>query len=111
MREALRDILRSFDFKAETFSSSEDYLTRALSLQIDCIVLDVRMPGLSGIELQRKLNEIGRRPPIIFMTSYFDDHTRSAAMAGGAHDFLGKPVDDEVFFQSIKSALDSSVFR
>ncbi|CAO3426303.1 response regulator transcription factor [Azospirillum endophyticum] len=106
IREALDDLLLSIGFRCLSFVSAEDFLARADRPGIACIILDVRMPGLSGLELQERLNsDGGRRPPIVFMTSYADDTTRMRAMGGGARDVLGKPVDAHILIASLNSAI------
>ncbi|MBY6261182.1 response regulator [Azospirillum sp. 412522] len=106
IREALDDLLQSVGFRCLSFVSAEDFLTRADQSGIACIILDVRMPGLSGLELQDRLNtDGGGHPPILFMTSYADDTTRRRAMGGGARDVLGKPVDAHILIESLNSAI------
>ncbi|WP_395455929.1 response regulator transcription factor [Azospirillum melinis] len=106
IREALDDLLRSVGFRCRPFVSAEDFLARADWTGIACIILDVRMPGLSGLELQDRLNaEGGGHPPILFMTSYADETTRLRALGGGARDVLGKPVDAHVLIASLNRAI------
>ncbi|CBS89716.1 Putative two-component response regulator, CheY-like (plasmid) [Azospirillum lipoferum 4B] len=106
IREALDDLLRSAGFRCRPFVSAEDFLAHADRADIACIILDVRMPGLSGLELQERLNaDGGGHPPILFMTSYADETTRNRALGGGARDVLGKPVDGHVLIASLNSAM------
>jgi FixJ family two-component response regulator len=105
IRDALQDLIGSLGYRSLLFASAEDYLHFVDRMAVACIIVDVKMPGLSGIELQNRLNQEGGKPPMIFMTSYFDKQTRMKAIAGGAHSFLGKPVDDEVLIGCLKSAL------
>ncbi|MDR6772786.1 response regulator [Azospirillum sp. BE72] len=106
IREALDDLLRSVGFRCRPFVSAEDFLAHADRADIACIILDVRMPGLSGLDLQERLNaDGGGHPPILFMTSYADDSTRVRALGGGARDVLGKPVDGHVLIASLNSAM------
>jgi FixJ family two-component response regulator len=107
MREALEDILRSCDYRTQTFVSAEDYLAHGNCAAVDCIVLDVKMPGLSGLELLDVLNARGGRPPVIMLSSVSDERAKLAAALGGAHAYLVKPVDDEELLGSIASALDA----
>lgn len=93
IREALDDLIKSLGYESRLFESAEAFLAFKPRASVDCIVVDVKMPGLSGIELQNRLNSEGDRPPMIFMTSYHDERTRTAALDGGALAFLGKPVD------------------
>lgn len=108
IREALDGLIQSLGYNCRLFASAEEFLCRADLAGIDCVIVDVRMPGLSGLELQERLNESGDRLPTIFMTSYSDDATRSRALSGGAVDFLGKPVDDQVLIRSLAEALAGS---
>lgn len=93
IREALDDLVKSLGYESLLFTSAEEFLDYEPRSSIDCMVVDVKMGGLSGIELQSRLNAEPDRPPMIFMTSYHDERTRSAALEGGALAFLGKPVD------------------
>jgi len=108
IREALEDLVQSCGYKSRLFSSAEDFLAYDRRAAIDCMLVDVKMPGLSGIELQAILNEEPHKPPMIFMTSYRDARTRSAVMDGGAFAFLGKPVDVNHLMAAIESALRSA---
>lgn len=103
-REALEDLVHSCGYESKLFSSAEEYLLSD-TRTIDCMLVDVKMPGLSGIELQTELNKEVNRPPMIFITSYGDDRTRSAVMSGGAFGFLGKPVDIDMLISCMETAL------
>jgi FixJ family two-component response regulator len=105
IREALQDLLRSCGYSARTFASAEEFLAKHAARSIGCIILDVKMPGMSGIELQAELKSRGSAPPIIFLTSQFDARVRAAAMEGGAMAFLEKPVDDEVLLAMLTKAV------
>jgi FixJ family two-component response regulator len=105
IREALDDLVKSLGHRSKLFESAEAFLRFQPRASIDCMVVDVKMPGLSGIELQGHLNQDGDRPPMIFMTSYHDDRTRTAALDGGALAFLGKPVDLSKLIEYIDVAL------
>jgi FixJ family two-component response regulator len=105
IREALDDLVKSLGHETRLFESAEAFLEFEPRTAIDCMVVDVKMTGLNGIELQARLNEGGDRPPIIFMTSYQDERTRRAAMEGGALAFLGKPVDLSALIEHIDAAL------
>lgn len=108
MREALADLLRSYGYSTALFVSAEHYLATADPGKLACMILDVRMTGMSGVDLQKALAARGHAPPIIFVTSYFDDKTRNAAIGGGAHAFLEKPVDDDALIDSLKSAIEAT---
>jgi FixJ family two-component response regulator len=105
IREALDDLVLSCGYQSRLFANAEEFLAYDERSEIDCVLLDVSMPGLSGIDLQAELNKEPPRPPIIFMTSYCDDRTRSAAMDGGAFAFLGKPVDIKTLLSCLEAAL------
>ncbi|MDI6025305.1 response regulator [Corticibacterium sp. UT-5YL-CI-8] len=106
IREALDDLVMSCGYQSRLFSSAEEYLADQDGASIDCMLVDVKMPGLTGIELQALLNEQATpKPPMIFMTSYSDNQTRAAAMKGGAFAFLGKPVDFGQLIQCLEKAL------
>lgn len=108
IREALDDLIKSLGHESVLFSSAEEFLQFRPRASVDCMLVDVKMGGLSGIELQIRLNQEDDRPPIIFMTSYSDDRTRSAALEGGALAFLGKPVDFQKLIQCLEGALSGS---
>lgn len=105
IREALDDLIKSLGHESKLFASAEAFLDFNQRSSIDCMVVDVKMPGMSGVELQGRLNIDGDRPPMIFMTSYNDERTRAAALDGGALAFLGKPVDLSQLIEYIDLAL------
>lgn len=106
IREALDDLVLSCGYRSRLFSSAEAFLADADRAAIACMLVDVAMPGLSGIELQAALNETpADKPPMIFMTSYRDERTRAAAMDGGAYAFLGKPVDFNQLVRCLEDVL------
>lgn len=105
MREALQGLVQSLGHRAVAFASAEHFLAAAEPAALACLILDVRMPGISGIELQALLRRRGHRLPILFMTSYVDAQTRARALEGGASGFLGKPVDGDALIACLRSAL------
>ncbi|WP_332304760.1 response regulator transcription factor [Rhizobium sp. GR12] len=106
IREALDDLVLSCGYQSRLFASAEEFLAEPDRLSIDCMLVDVKMPGLTGIELQDVLNHEGTpKPPMIFMTSYRDERTRAAAMHGGAFAFLGKPVNFGELVRCLDKAL------
>lgn len=106
IREALDDLILSCGYQSRLFASAEEYLADHDRASIDCMLVDVKMPGLTGIELQAVLNKQDTlKPPMIFMTSYSDSITRAAAMSGGAFAFLGKPVNLNQLLQCLEQAL------
>lgn len=106
IRDAVEGLVTSIGYSALTFASAEELLVFPRRTAIDCMIVDVRMPGLSGIELQSVLKAEGRSPPMIFMSSYGDESTRKNALLGGARDFLPKPVDAQVLLDCLEAALD-----
>jgi FixJ family two-component response regulator len=106
VRRGLRRLFRSAGYAAETFSAAEDYLAREIFEGPICLVLDVRMPGLNGLELQKELESRGACEQIVFITGHNDVPTCTQAMKNGAVDFLMKPFDSEELIEAIKRALE-----
>ncbi len=106
LRDALSSLLRSVGHNVEVFSSASDMLKSKLPDLVSCIVLDVRMPGLSGLDLQTGLADAGIRIPVIFMTGYGDIPMSVRAMKAGAIDFLTKPFRDQEILDAVALALD-----
>ena len=108
MRESLSNLVRSVGLRVELFASAQDFL-RSERLDIPgCLVLDVRMPGQSGLDLQRRLNEVGVAIPIIFITGHGDIPMGVRAMKAGALEFLTKPFRDQDLLDAIQQALERS---
>jgi len=107
IREALADLINSLGYAGAVFGSAEDFLKFEPRSAVGCAIVDVNMPGLSGIELQSRLRREPNCPPMIFVTSHQDDRTRDTALAAGALAFLGKPVDLGRLIQSIHNALNT----
>jgi FixJ family two-component response regulator len=104
VRGALEGLLRSAGFHAVTFDSAEEFMNSSHCSRCACLVLDVRMPGLSGLDLQKELAASGSNIPIIFMTAHDDDRAYSQAMKLGAIAFLRKPFDDQDLLDAIDVA-------
>lgn len=105
---AIKRLVRSLGMGAETFASGQEFieLVEAMpSLAVDCVVLDVQMPGLNGLEVQQRLNKIGSRIPIIFITAHDEVSVREKALAGGAMAFVRKPFNDELLIKILRAAL------
>ena len=98
-------LIESFGFRAAAFESAERFLSSLHLNDASCLIVDVRMPGMNGLQLQSQLAAAGCRIPIIFITSYDDKESRRRAMQAGAVAFLGKPFTDEQLLQWIRSAL------
>jgi FixJ family two-component response regulator len=107
VREATTSLLKSNGLRAETFSSAEEFLMSPLVEKTRRLFLDVGMPGMSGLELQRHLAGEGRRIPIIFVTAHDNQEVRREAMRAGAIDFLPKPFSEEGLLKAIRFALES----
>ena len=107
VREATTSLLRSNGFRAETFASAEEFLGSPIVEKTRCLLLDIAMPGISGLELQRQLVAEGRRIPIIFITAHDHQEVRREAMRAGAVVFLPKPFSEEALLNAIRSALES----
>jgi FixJ family two-component response regulator len=105
VRRGLRRLFRSAGYAAETFASAEDYLARELFEGPTCLVLDVRMPGLNGLGLQKELEARGGCEQIVFITGHSDVPTATRAMKDGAVDFLLKPFDSDELIEAVKKAL------
>jgi FixJ family two-component response regulator len=109
MRSALSYLLQSAGYKVETHSSAEEFLRREHYDGVGCIILDVQMPGLSGMDLQVKLMRSDYRMPIIFLTGHGELSMGVQAMKKGAIDFLTKPCDDEQLLAAVQSAIEKDV--
>jgi len=103
--EALEDLLRSVHLKVETFLSAHEFLQRKHTNSPGCIVLDVRLPGMSGLEFQRALMKSGVDLPIIFITGYGDIPMSVQAMKSGAIEFLTKPLNEQTLLEAIQAGL------
>ena len=98
-------LIESFGFRAAAFESAETFLRSGHLHDTSCLVVDVQMPGIDGLQLQSQLAAAGCRIPIIFITAYDDKESRRRAMQAGAVAFLGKPFSDEQLLETIHSAL------
>ena len=107
LRNSLNNLIRSVGFRVQGFSSAEAFLNSNELHDTACLILDVRMPGMSGLELQRQLVAANSRIPIVFITSHGDDDARARALAAGAVDFLYKPFREEALLKAISSALNA----
>lgn len=105
VRHALARLLRSAGYRVETFASAEEFLKREPYEGVGCLVLDVRMPGMTGPELFDRMSEKGLSMPVVFLTGHGDVPTSVRAMKKGAVDFLLKPADDEALLQTIRQAV------
>ena len=108
LRKSLDNLLRSVGFRTLGFASAEAFLSSNHIHDTTCLILDVRMPDVSGLELQRQLGAANWHIPIIFVTAYADDGARAQALAAGAVDFLYKPFHEEELLNAIDTALKCS---
>lgn len=108
VREATTSLLESHGYLTATFASAEEFLGSERLQDTSCLVSDVRMPGVNGVDLQRRMIDAGHRIPTIFMTAYPEEHLRAAALDGGALAFLTKPVSEECLISCLQGALGKS---
>ena len=109
VRTALARLMRSRKLRAETFASAQEFLDRQPPDAPGCIVLDLKMPGVTGLELQEDLTTAGINLPIVFLTGHGDVPASVTAMKGGAVDFFEKPVDEDELMDAIKQAVEWDV--
>ncbi len=107
IRSALAGLMRSAGLTAEAFASAEEFLASGKVDQTACLVLDVQLPNMTGLDLQRHLAEAGLRVPVIFITAYDHEHIRAAALAAGAAAFLTKPLSRGVLLACVCAAIQS----
>jgi FixJ family two-component response regulator len=105
MRQAVQDLVESVGLRAESFATGQEFLNRQLTSDPSCLVLDVRLPQMSGLDFQRRLNEIGMQIPIIFITAHGDVPMSVRALKSGAVEFLTKPFRDQDLLDAIQQAL------
>ena len=108
VREAVAGLMESLGFKVHTFPSAMDFLASADCRYISCIIADVHMPPMSGIELHRRLSELGHTIPTILITAYPNDRVRNRALADGVAGYLTKPFEDDALIGCVHSALQSA---
>jgi two-component system response regulator FixJ len=105
MRQSLAFLLRTVGIQAQTYESAAEFLKEVSRLKAGCVVTDVRMPGMSGIELLHRVRELKISMPVIVITGHGDVPLAVEAMKGGAVDFIEKPFDDDVFLKAVRTAL------
>jgi FixJ family two-component response regulator len=104
-RRSTRRLLRAAGMRTEAFASAEDFLTSGLAEETACLILDLRMPGMNGLQLQRRLAEASNPVPIIFLSAHSTAEQERQALQAGALQFLHKPVSKEVLLLALRSAL------
>jgi FixJ family two-component response regulator len=108
IRRSTSRLIRSLGYRAEVFGSAEAFLDSGRAAKTACLILDLRMPGMDGLELQRRLAENGPPIPIVFITGRASEEEQQRALRGGAVAFLRKPVDKEVLVRVLATALQMS---
>jgi len=108
IRQALKSLIDSVGLRAEVFDSGEKFLNSPNLSQTDCLITDVRMPGMSGLELQERLSAAGRSIPIVFISAHEDKEARARGLRAGAIDFLQKPFSEVSLLGAISVCLDKS---
>ena len=110
VREGLISLMRSAGFATQAFASAEEFLSLAHRDEIACLILDVGLPGISGLELQSQLTTTvsNHRTPVVFVTAFDDEVTRQRALKGGAVDFLRKPVRRQALLSAVHLALQQN---
>jgi two-component system response regulator FixJ len=106
VREALSDLLLALDLACRTFDRAETFMAEYVPGRFDCLITDVSMPGLSGLDLMQHLRNIGASMPVIIVTAGMNPATRLRAMNGGAHAYLTKPISGEALIGHLQSALE-----
>jgi FixJ family two-component response regulator len=107
VRESLQGLIRSVGFRVNVFASAEAFLNSQSLGDTDCLILDVRMPGMNGLELQQHLAAMKCGIPVVFITAHGDEEARGRAVNGGAVDYLLKPFSEEALLNAINKALNS----
>ncbi len=105
VRRSTRRLLRSSGFRAEAFASAEEFLDSKSAAETACLILDLRMPGMNGLELQRRLSQNGHRVPIVFLSAHASEEDERSALRAGAVRFLRKPTSKEALLGAIRDAL------
>ena len=106
VRKGLERLIRSLGWQAKTFASAQEFLDRPRTAAPSCVVLDLQLPGLSGLELQKRMSEAGLETPIVFLTGHGNIPTSVQAMKAGAVEFLTKPVDEQDLLGAIQEAIE-----
>jgi FixJ family two-component response regulator len=106
-RESMRRLLRSLGYVVESFPSAADFLASPRLIETDCLIADVQMPAMTGLELHRQLTDTGYTIPTILVTAYPDDGVRTRALSDGVVCYLRKPVDEKHLIRCLRAALNS----
>ena len=107
VRTALRGLMKAVGLPARTFASAEEFLQSNEQRRTGCLIVDIRMPGMTGLELQAVLNAAGCRIPTIFITAHGDEKMRMHALRAGALELIAKPFNHEALVASVRAALEA----
>jgi FixJ family two-component response regulator len=107
IRAALQGFMKEAGLPARAFASAEEFLGHGDFSQVGCLVADIRMPGMSGLELQARLNAERHRIPTVFITAHGDASMKMQALRAGAVEFLAKPFDEEVLLDCVRAAMEN----
>jgi len=105
VRKALRRLLRASGLQAESYASGQEFLAASAQRQPDCVVLDLHMTGMSGLQLLRRLQALPQRPPVVIITAHDEPEAREQCLAAGATAYLRKPLDERLLLNAISAAL------
>jgi FixJ family two-component response regulator len=108
VREAMTDLLQSLGYEVVAFESAEDFLESGSLAETSCVITDLQMPGLDGLELQNRLTAQGHPPPVIFVTGFPEERFRKRALNAGAVGFLSKPFNEDTLINCVETALNAS---
>ena len=106
VRGALQGLMKAVGLPAQAFASAEEFLNSGRQHHTGCLIADIRMPGMSGLDLQARLNSQHCRIPTIFITAHGDTNMRMQALRAGAVEFLAKPFSDDVLLEHVRAALE-----
>ncbi len=109
VRTAIHGVLESVGFSAVCFSRAQEFLASNKIDDSACVITDLKMPGMTGLELQERLARDGRRIPVIFVTAYGEERARASALKAGAAAFLDKPFNDDALIEIVRTAVNPSV--
>lgn len=109
IRRALKRLLRAAGLQAESYASGQEFLELGASLRPDCLVLDLHMPGMNGLQLLRALQSAGKRPSVVVITAHDEPETREQCLAAGATAYLRKPLDDRLLLNAISASLSAAI--
>ena len=105
MREAIKGLMRSLGYRVEAVASAQEFLSSRLVLRTACVIADMQMPGMTGLELYQRLSTSGKRVPTILITAYPDDGVRERALSAGVIGYLSKPFEEDDLHACVRSAL------